>query len=57
MVKNRIEKFEKTFTLLKNLLKVSSNDKDLYSQLNFDFTEMNNSSNFWDKKLNVDKII
>ena len=57
-VKNRIEKFEQTFMLLKNLLKVSSNDKLLYSQLNFDFADMTDSAALGDnKKLNVDKVI
>jgi len=50
--KRGIEKFERSFNQLKNLLKVSSEDKALYSQLNFDFSEMKDSS-----QLNVDKII
>ena len=37
--------------------KVSSNEIVLYSQLNFDFAEMHDSSNIMDKKLNVGKII
>ena len=58
-IKNRIEKFEKAFTLIRlnNLLKVSFNDKGLYSQLNFEVAEMKDSSNIGDKKLNVDKVI
>ena len=47
-----IEKFEKAFNLLKNLLKASSDDKALYTQLNFDFSEMKDLT-----QLNVDKII
>jgi len=50
--KKGIEKFERAFNQLKNLLKVSANDKALYSQLNFDFSEMKDST-----QLNVDKII
>ena len=56
-VKNRIEKFQKTYSLLKNLLKVSANDKLLYSQLNFDFAEISDSTKIDEKKINVDKII
>jgi len=56
-VKQRIEKFEKTFLVLKNLLKVSSNDKILYSQLSFDFANIADPSKFGENKLNVDKII
>ena len=29
----------------------------MYSQLNFDFADMNDASNLGDKKLNVDKVI
>jgi len=56
-VKQRIEKFEKTFLVLKNLLKVSSNDKLLYSQLNFDFANIADPTKLGENKLNVDKII
>jgi hypothetical protein len=56
-VKQRIEKFEKTFLVLKNLLKVSSNDKLLYSQLNFDFAGMADPMRMGENKLNVDKIV
>ena len=56
-VKLRIEKFEKTFLVLKNLLKVSSNDKILYSQLSFDFANIADPMKFGENKLNVDKII
>lgn len=54
--KKGIEKFEKAFNLLKNLLRVTANDKSLYSQLNFDFSEMKDPTLGADK-LNVDKII
>ena len=56
-VKQRIEKFEKTFLVLKNLLKVSSNDKLLYSQLNFDFAGIADPQRLGENKLNVDKIV
>ena len=56
-VKQRIEKFEKTFLVLKNLLKVSSNDKLLYSQLNFDFAGIADPQRIGENKLNVDKIV
>ena len=55
--KKGIEKFEKAFNLLKNLLRVTANDKNLYSQLNFDFSEMKDSALGEGDKLNVDKII
>ena len=51
--KGRIDKFEKTFNILKHLLKLSANDKALYSQLYFDFADMNDLS----KKINVEKVI
>lgn len=44
MSKKDIEKFEKAFNLLKNLLRVTSNDKSLYSQLNFNILEMKDSA-------------
>ena len=56
-VKQRIEKFEKTFLVLKNLLKVSSNDKLLYSQLNFDFAGMADPMRIGENRVNVDKIV
>ena len=55
--KKGIEKFEKAFNLLKNLLRVTSNDRSLYAQLNFDFSEMKDSALGEGDKLNVDKII
>jgi len=53
--KKGLEKFEKTFTLLKTLLKVSASDKDLYSQINFDFSELKDSA-LGEQKINLDKI-
>ena len=53
--KKGLEKFEKTFTLLKTLLKVSATDKTLYSQINFDFSELKDSA-LGEQKINFDKI-
>ena len=53
--KKGLEKFEKTFTLLKTLLKVSASDKTLYSQINFDFSELKDST-LGEQKINLDKI-
>jgi len=55
--KYKIEKYEKIFLVLKNLLKVSANDKMLYSQLNFDLASLADPSKLQDNKLNADKVI
>lgn len=56
-VKNKIEKYVKTFELLKKLLKISDNDSYLRTQINIDFSEIGDGTNLNDKQINIDKII
>jgi len=42
---------------MKNLLKMSSNDQMLYSQLNIDFNSLADPANLQNNKLNIDKVI
>ena len=55
--KNKIEKYEKSFSVLKKLLSESEKDKMLYSQIHFDFTNLNELSQFSENKINNDKLV
>lgn len=55
--KYKIEKYEKSFNNLRNVLKNSMNDNALYSQLNIDFDSLTDPANLQNNKLNIDKVI
>ena len=55
--KNKIEKYEKTFLVLKNLLETSEGDNMLYSQLDLDLTNLSELSKLPQSKLNADKMM
>jgi hypothetical protein len=55
--KNKVDNYEKTFTVLKNLLKESESDKMLASQINIDLTNINDVTKLKENKLNTDKMI
>ena len=38
-------------------MKITERDKALYSQINFDFSEIGDPNNINEKKINIDKII
>jgi hypothetical protein len=55
-VKTKIDKYVRTYDLLKKLLKIAYQDKVLYSQLNLDFSNIT-ETNLDDRKISIDKII
>ena len=55
--KVKIEKYEKTFLVLKNLLETSESDNMLYSQLDLDLTNLSELSKLPQGKLNADKMM
>ena len=55
-VKNLINKYIKIYILLKELLEIANKDKVLYSQINFDFSNLN-ETNLDNRKISIDKII
>ena len=55
--KNKIEKYEKTFLVLDNLLNTSESDKLIYSQLDLDLSNLEELSKLPENKLNADKMI
>jgi hypothetical protein len=52
-----VDRYLKTYELLQKLMKITERDKALYSQINFDFSEIGDPNNINDKKINIDKII
>ena len=56
VIENKIDKYVKTYDLLKKLLEIANQDKVLYSQLNFDFSNIK-ETNLDDRKISIDKII
>ena len=55
--KKKVQKYEKAFELFNNLLKISSNDQNLFSKLNFDVEYMVESSDLNEENPNTNKII
>jgi len=52
-----VERYVRTYELLQKLMRITEKDKALYSQINFDFSEIGDPNNLNDKKINIDKII
>jgi hypothetical protein len=52
-----VERYVRTYELLQKLMKITERDKALYSQINFDFSEIGDPNNINEKKINIDKII
>lgn len=57
IIKNKIEKYVKTFALLDKLLSISERDNFLNSQLTFNFADIGDGMNLNEKDVNIDKII
>lgn len=53
----KIKKYEQAYSLLKNLLSISSNDENLYSKLIFDAGDIDDNMELNDKNPNINKII
>ena len=52
-----VERYVRTYELLQKLMRIAERDKALYSQINFDFSEIGDPNNINEKKINIDKII
>ena len=51
------KKYEASYELLLNLLKLSQNDSNIYSKLNFDFSDMQGATNLSEDCPNFNKIV
>ena len=55
--KSKIEKYEKTFLVLKNLLQTSEGDKLLYSKLDLDLANLGELAKLPENNINEDKMV